>query len=272
MAGLTFSQAQGFGPIPPQSSIGTVSQATTAALWKVVYEALENAGNGSFLFRKTAIFSILRGWWVEIYQGMIDEAPESYFEWQNRLRVVFDAGFPHSYDLAQYILDYEGWSSLDEEIASALDATRAAYRVVSGKIVPFGSAEELTQLRAAIATAEAAGAKGSRAHLLQAGSELTRGAWTQAVQECIAAVEGAARFVTGEHTMTLGAILARMRKDGKFNHPALADALSKLYGYTSDAQGIRHSLVLSDNSAVTEREAFLMFGLCASFVTYLLSL
>jgi hypothetical protein len=53
-------------------------------------------------------------------------------------------------------------------------------------------------------------------------------------------------------------------------HPALMDAFSKLYGYTSAEQGIRHPLVDDQNASVDEADALFMFGACSAFVTYLI--
>ena len=54
-------------------------------------------------------------------------------------------------------------------------------------------------------------------------------------------------------------------------HPALRKAFGGLYGYTSDEQGIRHSLLDKPESPVGRDEAVFMLGACASFVTFLLS-
>jgi len=51
----------------------------------------------------------------------------------------------------------------------------------------------------------------------------------------------------------------------------LRDALTKLYGYSSDEKGIRHPLLESDVARVGMPEAVFMFGACASFISYLIS-
>lgn len=52
-------------------------------------------------------------------------------------------------------------------------------------------------------------------------------------------------------------------------HLALKRAFSKLYGYTSDEQGIRHALIDNPQANVGQDEAVFMFGACASFSSYL---
>ena len=50
-------------------------------------------------------------------------------------------------------------------------------------------------------------------------------------------------------------------------HQALKKAFSALYGYTSDADGIRHALL--DESTLTKADARFMLISCSAFVNYL---
>jgi hypothetical protein len=271
MANLTFGQAQGLQPLPAQAQIGTISQETVARLWQVIYSWVHFEEHYGSLRDSHQI--ALERWWVGVQHQMIDDAPRYCNTWDDVLKSEIQGGFLRAYNLVQGLLDQKGFSDVCAKIIEhVLTDTRAAYRLVEGRIVPFSSQEEHDQLLAAVASAVTVGANGAKSHLLSAGSALTAGDWAQAIQECMAAVEGAARFVSGEHSKELGPILTKLRDDGVIKHGALAEALKKLYGYTSDEQGIRHSLVLQDEANVSEREAFLMLGLCASFVTYMLNL
>jgi hypothetical protein len=68
----------------------------------------------------------------------------------------------------------------------------------------------------------------------------------------------------------LGPALASLEKQGHL-HGALKAAFAALYGYTSDEEGIRHSLVFREEAQVDEADALFMLGACASFVNYLIS-
>lgn len=50
----------------------------------------------------------------------------------------------------------------------------------------------------------------------------------------------------------------------------LTNAINKLYAYTNDENGIRHSLVFKGKANVEEADALFMLGVCASLITYLL--
>lgn len=271
---VSFAQAQGFEALPEQAKLGTISRGTSAGLWRIIYEDLTVAsGNSRYPLERTRIHLVLFDWWVEAQEQMAHLAPTLKSEWVKVLTPHFSEGFPYAYNIAQYLLEHPEcaghWLTGFSEV---LISTRAAYRVLGDKIVPFGSEEEMAQLSAAIAAAEGASAPGSKAHLLAAAKEMNIGNWAGSVHEAVSAVEAAARITTGEHGKGLSELLVEMRKSGQIQHPALAGALIKLYAYTSDQKGIRHSLVLDGQASVSEREAFLMLGLCSAMTTYLLNL
>ena len=54
-------------------------------------------------------------------------------------------------------------------------------------------------------------------------------------------------------------------------HPALKGAFSKLYGYTSDASGVRHAGELGGKDSTFEEAKFMLVSCCA-FVNYLTGL
>lgn len=65
---------------------------------------------------------------------------------------------------------------------------------------------------------------------------------------------------------TLGPALSAVDKKAKL-HPSLKEAFQKLYGYTSDAQGIRHALM--DEPTLDVEDAKFMLVSCSAFVNYL---
>jgi len=52
-------------------------------------------------------------------------------------------------------------------------------------------------------------------------------------------------------------------------HGALKQGFIKIYGFTSDAQGIRHALLEKGAPDVDETDALFMIGACSAFVSYL---
>jgi hypothetical protein len=53
-------------------------------------------------------------------------------------------------------------------------------------------------------------------------------------------------------------------------HPALKEAFDKLYGWTSDAEGIRHGLGLMEEPNLEFEDAKFMLVACSAFINFLL--
>lgn len=66
---------------------------------------------------------------------------------------------------------------------------------------------------------------------------------------------------------SLGVALNKIEKTHEL-HPAFKKALSNLYGYTSDADGIRHALL--DESNISYSDAKYMLVSCSAFINYVL--
>ena len=77
-----------------------------------------------------------------------------------------------------------------------------------------------------------------------------------------------ARQLDPKASQTLAPALKSLERSGTL-HPALKEAFTKLYGYTSDEQGIRHADLGQDSANVGMNEAVFMLGACASFSSYL---
>lgn len=94
--------------------------------------------------------------------------------------------------------------------------------------------------------------------------------YENSIKESISAVEAICEIITdakGKET-TLGAILKKLDKNGIVIHKALLSAFSSLYGYTSDANGIRHAGDFDGPTASFEEAKFMLVACCA-FINYL---
>ena len=177
--------------------------------------------------------------------------------------------FGSVFDLVEFIALHPNPSmELKSDLAHAFVKSRTAYRLVDGQVVAIGTEEQGAAFEKAITDAEGQGAQAARSHLIQAGIELRNGDWPGSVRESIHAVEAMARKLAPEAS-SLGAALSKLDQDGNL-HGGLKAAFGKLYGYTSDSEGIRHALVFENAAQVDEADALFMLGACASFVSYLI--
>lgn len=147
---------------------------------------------------------------------------------------------------------------------------RLAYAIDPGPpptIFPSVTAEEGQTIGASLQTLAQAGLQGSASHLRKSAERINEGDWAGSIRESIHAVESAARQLHPKAS-SLAPALRSLEKQAAL-HPVLKQALGKLYGYSSDAQGIRHALLDQEQASVGMDEAVFMLGACASFASYL---
>jgi len=82
-------------------------------------------------------------------------------------------------------------------------------------------------------------------------------------------VESVARTIDPASSRILGPALDFLGRAGLLKHKALKEGFKKIYGYTSDEEGIRHALLNQSKVDVSLDEAIFIFGACAYFVAYL---
>ena len=85
------------------------------------------------------------------------------------------------------------------------------------------------------------------------------------IKESISSVEAMCQAITGNDKATLGDALKALKGD---IHPAMKGAFEKLYGYTSDANGIRHANGLGEGNSTFEEAKYMLIS-CSAFVNYL---
>jgi hypothetical protein len=140
----------------------------------------------------------------------------------------------------------------------------SGYRIADLRVVPITDRVELDTVEEALES----DTEPVRLHLQQALRLLTdRGSpdYRNSVKESISSVEAACKALDGERA-SISSALARLERGGQM-HSALKQAFTKLYGWSSDAEGIRHAL--SDAPSLTFEEAKFMLVACSAFVNLL---
>ena len=273
---LTFSQAQGYEPIPGPLALGLLSEEARIRLWDclVVFAWCGSLGESHYRWR-------LEPYWRPIFQLLnsnfllkpIDEFTEDEGALVNMYRpaVLHDLPLNKVFDLFQMIMRHQNCpSDFTLGVATTFERFRLAYVVDTEQpvtILPAVTEQEGETIIGAIKEFREAGIHGTETHLKKAGELVNGGDWAGAVRESINAVESVARLLAPDAN-TLGPALAALERGGRL-HSALRGAFDKLYGYTSDEEGIRHPLIENATSPVGQDEAVFMLGACASFASYL---
>lgn len=154
-----------------------------------------------------------------------------------------------------------------EECNEVLVSELSGYRFVGEQICPITSKEEISEIEEALESP----LKAVNMHLenaLQLWSDRKSPDFRNSIKESISAVEAMCRIIAGSG-VPLGQALNIIEEKGNIElHGALKRAFSSLYGYTSDAEGIRHSL-LEEKITLNSEDAKFMLVSCSAFVNYL---
>lgn len=145
----------------------------------------------------------------------------------------------------------------------------SAYRFVDGHLTPIVSQVEIDAVEQAIAATDGTHYKGASIHLqtaLEKLSDRREPDYRNSMKEAISAVESVCQVITGDSRATLGSALKQLEKTIPL-HGALKEGLLKIYGYTSDSNGIRHAL--HEEANLNQEDALFMLVTCSAFVNYL---
>ena len=270
-----FGQRHGYEPMTMPFQRESVDEALRTKLWNILSVAIWDQWEpvNEWHNRSAAagqIEEMTRRLWLHFFNSDLDGLPKfkSYGKGAYDVMKRFFLTCPwHSvYSFLEALANDRSklfTPALRDFINDALERHNAAYRFVGSTIAEITSEHEI----AAIEEAQRSAPGPVRVHLqsaLRMLSDREKPDYRNSIKESIQAVESACRLVAKMPKATLSDALKKIPN----LHPALAQGFDKIYGYTSDAQGIRHSLT---EQAVpnTYGEAKFMLVACSGFVSYL---
>ena len=266
---MRFSQRHGYTPAREVVQRESMDDALRVGLWNSLDVVVLQELRGEYLYDTADGQTLAFRVWHAFFKEPVDAIPEWGSDMVARIRRFFyaEAAWFDVYDLLEFVAQQHPSASARERLPIAcnhvLEREMAAYRFVGGRIIETTSPEEIAAVEDGIAEARG----GAQTHLraaLDLLADRNASDYRNVVKEAISAVEATVNELAGTE-MSLGAALKQLGLD---LHPAFRDALSKLYGYTSDADGIRHALT-EDGTNVSFEDAKFMLVACAGFVSYL---
>ena len=275
---LTFSQRERRAPLPEPMRLEHVSENFINLVWLAVDMAIGRRASMMGAYENPApMFHIVFNYIIQVLHLPHDQIEHTPAEHRVLLReTILEKDYHCVLTLVEFILRHNLCpQQLQNDLENAFKEVSLAYTVqtINGlpTIVPRSSEESGAATQQAIETIEQKGPAGAKTHLRSAAEAINEQRYADAVRESIHAVESVARTIDPEAGKTLGPALKSLEKEGVLNHRALKEAFSKLYGYTSDENGIRHALLEEGAAAVDLDDAVFMFSACASFAAYLVN-
>ena len=170
------------------------------------------------------------------------------------------------YDFLEFVANnyrrYQFKERFIESCNAILEREVSAYRFVEDTISRITDKQEVEEIETALEKAQGP----VQVHLRRALDLLSNREapdYRNSIKESISAVESIVSTVVGEKG-TLGQLIKKL--EDEHVHPALRAAFGNLYGYTSDAGGIRHALLEAENVGFEDAKFFLV--VCSAFINF----
>ncbi|NRF48168.1 AbiJ-NTD4 domain-containing protein [Stutzerimonas stutzeri] len=275
---MRFSQRLGLTPAVKLAQRESIDDELRNSLWNLLtvfywrtYQApgTELYGRNDYV-QHSNLEQLITQIWLHYFKKPIDTI-DPYWEFCHKsLRdYFFSADWHQIYDFIEFIANY-GPESDQETFRAAcnafLERENSAYRFVNGMITEITSEAEIVEVETAMRNAAPyAGVKAHLSSALALLSSKTNPDYRNSIKESISSVESLAKKLSNDDSGTLGNVLSALEKSKKL-HPALRKAFSSLYGYTSDADGIRHALL--EESSLVKADARFMLICCSAFINY----
>jgi hypothetical protein len=243
-------------------------------LWNVlniyIFDPMQASDGLSYSPFRGVIESI----WFNFFKEPLDQLPYGTSRVVSFLRErFFSWDYLEVYDFIDFVanLDHPPFDKehFIEMFNFILKRELSGYRFVSGQLAPITNPVEIAEVEKAIANSLTANQKGVNIHLQAALDMLADKKspdYRNSIKESISAVESICQVMTADPKAELGKALKVLKQKVQI-HGALEQGFSKMYGYTSDSDGIRHAML--DESQLDQEDALFMLVACSAFINYL---
>lgn len=272
---MLFSQRKGFKPVKNTIQSDSVDTDLRCALWDAIHLCiLKEYKNGSLIdcIEGSNLDLLFKRYWHLYFKRPVDSIPQSIHMGIESIRdYFFKCKWFEIYDFIEFTIKNcpEKLSKHFRDFCNeTLEREKSGYRFVNFQLVDISSPKEIESIEEAIK--KSSKFYGVQEHLktsLVFLSDRKNPDYRNSIKESISAVESLVKVVTKDEKGTLGSALKVLRKNNDL-HPAFEKSLSILYGYTSDADGIRHSLL--EKSSLTYTDAKFMLVTCTAFMNYII--
>ena len=244
---------------------------TRNAIWNYLYESSikdYSSGQYSQLSNSKTIRELYRCTWKDFFVLAVDLFDKTVL--LERIRdMVFRGSWYELYNYFEFILtiysDNEK-SQFVKEMNVIFERELVGYRIINYKVTQLTSQSEVDEVNHGLENTSFL--NGVHLHLKNALSKYgdrQNPDYRNSIKESISAVEALLTKLTGKRKFSDA--LRELEKTIEI-HSSLKEGYIKIYGYTSDGDGIRHPL--KDKDTVQFEDAKYMLVSCSAFINYLI--
>lgn len=274
---MRFSERIGKKPVRQQLQIDGMDAPLRNCLWNIIDKYfLSMIHNDPFehCLRNPSLYFV-RLLWHDFFKLDYSTIPYSSANFRKKMHDwFFKVEWYEIYDFLEYIATLKDEGVMVEEYIYecnlVLEREHSGYRFVGDIITPIVSDVEIQEIEQATEACSAHKLEGAKSHLDDALNKLSdrqNPDYRNSIKESISAVESVCVIISGDPKATLRQALKKI-KDLVGLHPALEKGMFSIYGYTSDADGIRHAMI--EESDCDLADAKYMLVSCSAFINYLI--
>lgn len=269
-----FSQRLGFQPVRNVLQVEAMDEGLRVSLWNAISDAFLGGPSDTFdSFAHASSFpgrfEVCRAIWADFLKRPVHSIGDFWSSTRADLQKwFFDAPWWQVYDFVEFMAalpsDAKGQEKFRAECNRLLERELSGYRFVGTVLAPITTKSEIE----AIEQAGGSPVEAMREHIRAAAEQLANRKqpdYRNSIKESISAIEALVRLHAGGAKGDLGPLLTQLQQKAGL-HPALSQALNKLYGYTSDKDGIRHAMLEVPDLGFDD--AKFMLVICSAFANY----
>jgi hypothetical protein len=268
---MSLSERLGISPARSALQGRSLDTPTRNRLWSAFALLVPEASGRSF--HQSWMGQLFAHVWSDFFRQPVDDMPLERDARTVIRRIFTEADWWKVYDLIEFVLGspHNGnREKIKAAFSTILREEMAGFRYIDGLFVEITDETEITAIESALVATLGDKFAAPRAHLtaaLQLLSDRQAPDYRNSMKESISAVESIVQVLTGDTQAELGKAIKLLGAKTPI-HGAFRSALLSLYGYTSDAQGIRHAL--TDASNLDAADAKFLLVICSAFVVYLI--
>lgn len=268
---LRFSEKYGFKPVRETFQTEGMDDDLRTGIWNSLLATCFNNDYNLYLY-DYSFTDLCTKIWIHFWKRKINEFPEDWYFFQKEIeKFLFGCKWYEVYDFIEFIAKFRtDDNSFRNEINKVLEKEMSAYRLVANEITPIIEEIEIGEIEKAISDRRLKHVSTHLESALNLLSDRENPSYRNSIKESISAVEGVAKLITQDRRGELKSALDKLESQlGIPIHGALKSGFLKIYGYTSDGDGIRHALTEAEN--VSFEDAKFMLVACSAFVNYLIA-
>lgn len=274
----SFSERKGIKPVKNVIQVDSMDDDLRNGLWSALFvhyfDLVRPTALGYRLSNHPNLERLVYRLWAHHFKKPVDTINFDWLVVRRQIRdYYFGCSWNDVYDFVEFVANNYPDKTANQDFMGScntvLEKEVSAYRFAGAKITPITSDEEVAEIEEALGVPQSL--KPVASHLKRALDLLADREspdYRNSVKESISAVEAICKLITTDAKAELKQALREIEKKTGL-HSALKNAFSSLYGYTSDAQGIRHALM--DEPSLDLEDAKFMLVSCSAFVNYLVT-